>query len=271
MFAQNNGYSLSDIAAITGNNRNNDDGWGGNGCWWIILLFLFAFNGGWGNGGWGNGGAGSGMATYGLDLSGLNAGYRDTLGTRQELANGFYDLNTNLLTGFANTNAAICQGNNNIVATNNANTNTLMAANTANTNTINSQLQAMQAQQAQCCCDQKKLISQNFAELNYNLASQACENRQVTQTAARDIIDAQNNGTKAILDFLVQNKLDELQSENASLRGQISQAEQNAYLVNALGAKVPQAAYIVANPYTGTAYSSYGCGATSVCGCSSLA
>ena len=258
MFAQNNGYSLSDIAAITGNNRNNDD-WGGNSGWWIILLFLFGFGGAWGNGGWGNGGAGSGMATYSLDLSGLNAGYRDTLGTRQELANGFYDLNTNLLTGFANINAAMCQGNNNIVATNNANTNTLLAANTANTNTINTQLQAMQAQQAQCCCDEKTLISQNFAELNYNLASQACENRQVTQNAARDIIDAQNAGTKAVLDFLVQSKLSDLESENASLRGQISQAEQNAYLVNALGAKVPQAAYIVANPYTGTAYSGCGC------------
>lgn len=258
MFAQNNGYSLSDIAAITGNNRNNDDGWGGNNGWWIILLFLFGFSGAWGNGGWGNGG--SGMATYGVDLSGLNAGYRDTLGTRQELANGFYDLNTNLLTGFANINAAMCQGNNNIVATNNANTNTLLAANTANTNTINTQLQAMQAQQAQCCCDEKTLISQNFAELNYNLASQACENRQVTQNAARDIIDAQNAGTKAVLDFLVQSKLSDLEAENTALRGQISQAEQNAYLVNALGAKVPQAAYIVANPYTGTAYSGCGCG-----------
>ena len=32
MFAQNNGYSLSDIAAITGNNRNND-GWDGNSGW----------------------------------------------------------------------------------------------------------------------------------------------------------------------------------------------------------------------------------------------
>ena len=56
-------------------------------------------------------------------------------------------------------------------------------------------------------------------------------------------------------------------SENASLRGQISQAEQNAYLINALGAKAPQAAYVVANPYTGTAYAGYGCGATSACGC----
>lgn len=69
------------------------------------------------------------------------------------------------------------------------------------------------------------------------------------------------------MDFMVQSKMDQLTTENAVLRGQISQAEQNAYLVNALGAKVPQAAYIVANPYTGTAYTGYGCGATSACGC----
>ena len=30
------GYSLSDIAAVSGN--NNDNGWG-DGAWWIILLF----------------------------------------------------------------------------------------------------------------------------------------------------------------------------------------------------------------------------------------
>ena len=27
------GYSLSDIAAATGNGNSNSDGWGGNGCW----------------------------------------------------------------------------------------------------------------------------------------------------------------------------------------------------------------------------------------------
>ena len=35
---------------------NSGFGWGGDNGWWLILLFLFAFNGGWG-GGFGNGGA----------------------------------------------------------------------------------------------------------------------------------------------------------------------------------------------------------------------
>lgn len=40
-----NGYNLSDLAAIT---RNNDDSFGG--AWWIIVLFLFMFGAnGWGN------------------------------------------------------------------------------------------------------------------------------------------------------------------------------------------------------------------------------
>ena len=59
MFNNENGYSLADIAAATGNGGYGNDGFfGGNG-WWIILLFLFAW-GGWGNGGWGgNNGAGN--------------------------------------------------------------------------------------------------------------------------------------------------------------------------------------------------------------------
>lgn len=30
---ENGGYSLSDIAAVSGNNRTGDDMWGGNGAW----------------------------------------------------------------------------------------------------------------------------------------------------------------------------------------------------------------------------------------------
>lgn len=268
-----NGYSLSDIAAATGNGSNgNGDIWGnGSGAWWIIILFLFCFAGGWGNGGWGgnrnDGGSTAPGVNYSLDLAGLTSGYRDAMGSRAEIASGFYDINTNLLTGFANTQAAMCAGNNALLAANNTNTNALLAANTASTNTLSNSLQGLSTQLAQCCCENRYESAQQFAELNYNLASIACQNRQATADAARDLIENQNSNTRTIMDFLVQSKIDQLTSENASLRGQISQAEQNAYLVSALGAKVPTAAYIVANPYTGTAYSSYGCGATSACGC----
>ena len=41
------GYSLSDIAAVTGRNNNND-GFGEGSGWWIIILLLAL--GGWNNG-----------------------------------------------------------------------------------------------------------------------------------------------------------------------------------------------------------------------------
>lgn len=258
MFNTNNAsYSPADLAAVMGNNnRGYDDGFGGGFAWWIIILLLF----GWGDGnGFGNRGNGSTKdeIAYSFDFNNLESGIRDI---QSNLCSGFQGVNTNLLTGFAGVNDAITQSTISDMQTSFG----LQNAINGSTNTISSQLQNMASQQAQCCCENKNLITSSFADLNYNLASQACENRRTTQDAARDIIDANAANTRSIMDFLVQTKIDQLTSENASLRGQISQAEQNAYLVNALGAKVPQAAYIVANPYTGT---SYGCGATSVCGC----
>jgi hypothetical protein len=79
MFNTNNGYTLSDIAAVSGN-RSGGTGWGDGDGWWIILLFLFALGGGWGNGGFGYGNGG-GYTTreeiaYGFDMNGIENGIR---------------------------------------------------------------------------------------------------------------------------------------------------------------------------------------------------
>lgn len=37
-----NGYSLSDLRAATG----DGNGFGGNGAWWMVILFLICFMGG---------------------------------------------------------------------------------------------------------------------------------------------------------------------------------------------------------------------------------
>ena len=96
MFAQSGGYSLSDIAAVNGN--NNRGGFGDD-YWWIILLFLFGFgNNGWGNGN-GNGATTREEIAYGFDMNGLENGIR---GIQQGLCDGFYAMNTGMLTGFAN-------------------------------------------------------------------------------------------------------------------------------------------------------------------------
>lgn len=41
----------------------------------------------------------------------------------------------------------------------------------------------------------------------------------------------------------------------------------NMYEQKPLPQEAPAGTYVVANPYTGTAYAGYGCGATSACGC----
>ena len=92
------GYNLSDIAAVT-RGGGNDGMWGGDGAWWLILLFLFA---GWGNGGYGNNFGGGNVrdaVSYGFDINNLENGIR---GLEHGLCDGFYDMNTSLLTGFGN-------------------------------------------------------------------------------------------------------------------------------------------------------------------------
>ena len=169
--SQNSGYSLADIAAATGGTRDGGFGWGEGG-WWIILLFLFAFGGGWGGfGGFGTGGVGATTSVaYDFDISDLKSGISSN---GASIANGFYALNTGLLNGFADVTSAVNTGISNIRADICAqelaglqNTTSVLQAvnadtiaNMQNTFGLTTQLNSMQAQQAQCCCDVKQLIA----------------------------------------------------------------------------------------------------------------
>lgn len=260
MFNQNGGYSLSDIAAATGD-RNNNGGWGDGNAWWIIILFLFCFAG-WGGNSWGGNGSGAGTNSVREEIDA--ASLRNMMGDlNTNLANGFYNLNTSGLTNAATTNEYV-NGGIRSIQSDICNLNTTNLQNKFDIATL---LNQMSATQAQCCCDNKSLINQNFADLNYNLATIACQNRQTTVDNARDIIQAGQENTRAILDFLVNDKITTLTTENQALRSAQSQAEQNAYLIAQLRPN-PSPSYIVANPFTGTtAYTSYGCGYGSNCGC----
>lgn len=254
MFNSNDGYSLADIAAASRGSYGGDGFFGGSSGWWIILLFLFAW-GGWGNGGWSGGGVGTNAATlYGLDSLGATRG-------------GFYDLNTSVLTGFADTNAAVAAGTAAIQSdlcnlglqscqNTNAITNAITSGTMAgmqNTFTLSSQLANMQAAQQLANCQTDQNVSSAFAQLNYNLATEACADRAAVTTGARDIIDNANANTRAILDFLVQDRITALTTENQALKGQISQSEQNAYLISQLRPS-PIPAYLTASPYYGYGY-----------------
>ena len=102
-------------------------------------------------------------------------------------------------------------------------------------------------------------MERGFADLNYNLATQACDTRRAITDNARNIIDNQNAGVRSILDFLTQDKIATLTAENQSLKFAASQANQNAFivanqeaqtaeLIRRLGVPAPIPAYTVPNP-----------------------
>ena len=259
----NGGYSLSDIAAVTG--RNSGTGFGDGDGWWIILLFL-AF-GGWGNGGlWGNGNGGGGSTreeiAYGFDMNGLENGVR---GIQQGLCDGFYAMNTGMLTGFNGIQSTLCQGfsgiNDAITAASTADMQgkfDLQTAMTAGTTALSAQLNALAAQNADCCCKTQTALERGFSDIAYNMATQACDTRRAIADSTRDIIDSNNAGVRSILDFLTQDKIATLTAENQSLKFAASQAAQNTYLVDKLSDPCAIPAYVVPNP--NCCYPPYGYG-----------
>lgn len=255
MFNTGNCPSVPIVANLDGNNGNN---WN-DGSWLWFLIVVFAIFGGWGNGfgGFGggtNGGVGSEIQR-GFDnqaviskLDGLSSG----------LCDGFYAMNNSMLTGFNGINTNIMQTGYGIQQAVNADT----VANMQNTN-------ALQAQLANCCCETREAIQ----GVNYNMATQANALQNTMCNNTRDIIDSQQAGTRAILDYLCNEKISSLQAENNDLRRAASQDRQSALLTTQMAAQTQQIinavnpapipAYTVPNP---NAYA-YGCGCNASCGC----
>lgn len=219
------GYAL-------GRDSNDNNGWG-DGASWIWIIVLFALFGWGGNGFGGFGGNGARYATQGdvqrgfdtsaiiSKLDGINTG----------LCDGFYAMNTSLLTGFNGTERAIAD----------------LGYNLQN-----------------CCCQTQRAID----GVNYNIATNTCALQNTMNNNTRDIITSQQAGTQRILDFLCQEKISGLQSENAALTAQLSQNAQTSTIINTLR-PVAQPAYITCSPYEsayGFGYGRGGCGCNS-CGC----
>ena len=90
---------------------------------------------------------------------------------------------------------------------------------------------ALQAQLAQCCCDNRAAT----ADLKYTVATENCADRAASYQNTRDIIDAQTRGTQAILDKLcaleldgVKGQLAAAQRENLSLQNAVNMATMQA-------------------------------------------
>ena len=95
-------YSLADIAAATGGNRNNDGFGDGNG-WWIILFLLIC---GWGGYGFGGGYNGGGTNSPGFQGFATRSDIDAALAI-QGIESGITGIGTQLCNGFAGVNSAI--------------------------------------------------------------------------------------------------------------------------------------------------------------------
>ena len=181
---------------------------------WWILLLFILL----GNGGMGGFGGGSNMFPW-------------------------MNQNTQMSEGFAGVTSAI---NNSQMA----NMERSFAAQTAQTESMN----ALQAQFAQCCCDNRLATAQT---------------QSVVQSEGAATRLAIQNQTQQILDKMCQQEIDALKAQNAALQTQVnmlnlaaSQSAQTAalvadntaqtqYIVNRV-APYPIPAYVVANPTTAT-------------------
>ena len=224
------------------NNSNNcNDGLfgGGSGGWLGILLLIALLGGGigWGGGfgGFGGGAGLQGMATRadineGFALNNITSGIT---AIQQGICDATYALNNAITSGFHGVDRGFCD--------------------------LGHRLDM-------CCCENREAI----AQVRYDMATQACDTRNLIQNTTRDLIDNQNANHRALMDYLTQDKIATLTAENQALKFAASQAQQNDYLTATMDANVatilrrtghdcPTAAYLV-QPPTPINFPLNGCG-----------
>lgn len=233
-------YTLSDIAAVTDGNRNN--GMFGNDSWaWIVILLLFGYGGrGFGFGGYGGSYGGGGVAdnyilatdfaTLERKIDSVNAGICDSTYELNNAINANFRTLDNAIStigyqALENTNAIQSQLASGFCGVQGA-IKDVAYGNERNSWTISKQI-------SDCCCSLEKMNLQNrFDAQAYNA----------------NVLQAIDASSDKILRYLADEKTQALRDENFALRLSASQAKQNAYLIDALGEKCPQPAYVVNGP-----------------------
>ena len=241
MFSGND-FSLSDIAAVTGSNRNDDGLWGGNGIW-LILFFLLILGGGWGfGGGFGGGNAAVAEAVTSNELQRAF----DNSAVESKLDG----ISAGLCAGFNGTQGAMAAGFTDVVGNINATTYALQNAIQANAIADMQNTFALTSQLQNCCFENRSQI----ADLKYTMATDDCETNTLITKSTRDMIEASNANTRAILEALnaqtiaaKDEKIAELISQVNALNLAASQQAQNNYLVSQLQPSA-KPVYIVSSP-----------------------
>ena len=164
---------------------NNGNGMFGDGAWWLIILFVLLF----GNNGWGNQNGTNGLYPWMNQSNQMNDGFRDQmLNTSIQGINGQLNgLQMQVCNGFG-------QAEISANARQMADMNQMFGFQTAVTQGQN----ALQAQLAQCCCDNRLATEQ----LRATVAQENCADREALNYATRDLTAAMNAGFQGIKDQL---------------------------------------------------------------------
>lgn len=200
-FSEENGNEMvMPVAPMYGNGGGNGFGFGGDWAWIILLLLL-----GWGNNGWGgNGSFDGGLYPWMNQTETINDGFRDQM------------INTNITSirdGISGISAQLCNGFSQAE----------ISANARQMADMNQRF-ALQSQLADCCCENRL----GTADLKYTIATENCADRYEAAQNTRDIIEAGNRNSQAILDKLCALELD-------GVKAQLAQAErENLGLQNQL-------------------------------------
>ena len=218
--------------------NKNSDGLFGGGDGWLGLIVLVALLGGGFGGGFGGFGGGGGIQS-GFALNGLENGIR---GIQQGLCDGFYAVNTGLLTGFNGIQSAI----------------------------------------SGCCCETQRNIDSvrydlatGFCNLGNAISSQTrdiIENQNANYRSLMDFMVQEKISTQAAKIASLENQVSQA-NQNAVIGARIDAGI--AEVIRRTGNDCPVPAYVVPNPnccygnplgvgYNGSGYGGYG---STGCGC----
>ena len=220
------GLSAADVAAVT--KGEGFGGFGGDGAWWLIVLFLFAMNGGWGYGNQGQ---------YGDMQRGFD---------QQSVMGGIAGLNAAL----ANAEVSRCNSQANILQAINAGDAML----TSNMNGLAMSLQ-------NCCCENRASV----ADLKYTIANEAAATRAASQANTQAILDKLCQQETEALKTQIANLQTQLNMANlqASQTAQtariLADNQSQTTAIEQYLNPVPVPAYIVQNPNGCSSYSGCGC------------
>lgn len=205
MYENGNGLSAADVAAVTG--RGGFGGYGGygdGGFFWILILFLFAMMGGWGNNGWGGNNGGFVPYMQNCVQNDVQSGFN-----QQAVMAGISGLQTTVANGFANAEVNEC--------------NRAM------------QIQNNFAQLGLAGVQGFNNVVSGISDLKYTVATENCADRQAVSDGLRDIIAnntantnaismAINNGIQSIKDDLCADRIAAKDAQIQALTNQLNMA-----------------------------------------------